>query len=263
MCCLIVDMALETVMVQMSSRPPAWNPCAFRHRAGLFFAASISRYVVLVRVCAAGQHFLIFGPLFRCVWAIHFYIPLSLFISFSSSSSSSFSFSFFLPLSSSFPCSQLTFNRPFHPLTLSASSVYFLSHFLQFLGSAVVVQPKVRASLELALFKLLQSKKTPRAGTISVSSQGIKWVKQGQVTGALYGIHRVLFAMAHDQGPYFSFVVQDKVQPRYICHCFVCGNEVGHWRVLTCASLLLIPNVILPSGGGVYHILIFFFADRG
>ncbi len=50
-----------------------------------------------------------------------------------------------------------------------------------------------------------QSKpRAPRQGTLTVATQGVKWVKHGQDAGALYGIHRVLQATAHPSSPYVA-----------------------------------------------------------
>ena len=42
----------------------------------------------------------------------------------------------------------------------------------------------------------------------------------------MYGIQRILFCLAHDNGPFFSFVVKDRTQDRFICHFFVCKDRV-------------------------------------
>eukprot|EP00038_Savillea_parva_P003751 m.129766 g.129766 ORF g.129766 m.129766 type:complete len:848 (+) comp11271_c1_seq1:70-2613(+) len=99
---------------------------------------------------------------------------------------------------------------------------------IQFLGSHEVTKPASGFSAERlneALQEVLRKQRPCHAGTITITQQGIKWVKSGMFNGALYGINRVLFSGAHGRGPYFSFIVKDKTMDRHICHCFACEDH--------------------------------------
>eukprot|EP00039_Didymoeca_costata_P011089 m.152835 g.152835 ORF g.152835 m.152835 type:complete len:964 (+) comp15057_c0_seq10:239-3130(+) len=96
---------------------------------------------------------------------------------------------------------------------------------LEFFGSQEVPTAKKEA-LENSLKAMVRKKKSTGGmpGTLTVTTEGITWVKVGKSSGAVYGIHRVLFSSAVDIGPYFGFIVKDQKGNRFVCNCFKCND---------------------------------------
>eukprot|EP00041_Stephanoeca_diplocostata_P008785 m.131051 g.131051 ORF g.131051 m.131051 type:complete len:288 (-) comp17475_c0_seq27:3922-4785(-) len=115
----------------------------------------------------------------------------------------------------------------------SADGRYIKRFNIEFLGSSEVARPKDKSLVLGALQTVLQKKRPAHPGTITITEQGIKWVKSGMYNGALYGINRVLFSLDHsgEGEPYFSFVVKDKTAARFIVHCFFCRTKEEATRI--------------------------------